>query len=81
VSGVDSFSLLAIPFFIFAGEIMGAGGISDRIVKLADVFVGRMRGGLAMVNIVDSIFFGGISGSAVADTSSLGAIVIPMMKK
>jgi tripartite ATP-independent transporter DctM subunit len=81
VSGVDSFNLLAIPFFILAGEIMSAGGISDRIVKLADVFVGRMRGGLAMVNILDSMFFGGISGSSVADTSSLGAIVIPMMKK
>jgi tripartite ATP-independent transporter DctM subunit len=81
VSGVDSFSLLAIPFFILAGEIMGAGGISDRLVKLADVFVGRMRGGLAMVNVVASMFFGGISGSAVADTSSLGPLEIGMMKK
>ncbi|GMO41932.1 MAG: TRAP transporter large permease [Treponemataceae bacterium] len=81
VSGVDSFSLLAIPFFILAGEIMGAGGISDRLVKLADVMVGRMRGGLAMVNVVASMFFGGISGSAVADTSSLGPLEIDMMKK
>jgi tripartite ATP-independent transporter DctM subunit len=81
VSGVDSFSLLAIPFFILAGEIMGAGGISDRLVKLADVLVGRMRGGLAMVNVVASMFFGGISGSAVADTSSLGPLEIDMMKK
>jgi tripartite ATP-independent transporter DctM subunit len=81
VSGVDSFSLLAIPFFILAGEIMGAGGISDRLVKLADVLVGRMRGGLAMVNVVASMFFGGISGSAVADTSSLGPLEIGMMKK
>ncbi|GHV94383.1 membrane protein [Spirochaetia bacterium] len=81
VSGVDSFSLLAIPFFILAGEIMGAGGISDRLVKLADVIVGRMRGGLAMVNVVASMFFGGISGSAVADTSSLGPLEIDMMKK
>ncbi|MDR2435491.1 MAG: TRAP transporter large permease [Treponema sp.] len=81
VSGVDSFNLLAIPFFILAGEIMGAGGISDRLVKLADVFVGRMRGGLAMVNVVASMFFGGISGSAVADTSSLGPLEIDMMKK
>jgi tripartite ATP-independent transporter DctM subunit len=81
VAGVDSFSLLAIPFFILAGELMGAGGISDRLIALADVLVGRMRGGLAMVNIVDSMFFGGISGSAIADTSSLGAVIIPMMKK
>ncbi|MDR0576388.1 MAG: TRAP transporter large permease [Candidatus Accumulibacter sp.] len=81
VAGVDSFSLLAIPFFILAGEIMGAGGISDRLVKLADVIVGRMRGGLALVNVVASMFFGGISGSAVADTSSLGPLEIDMMKK
>jgi tripartite ATP-independent transporter DctM subunit len=81
VSGVDSFSLLAIPFFILAGEIMGAGGISDRLVKLADVVVGRLRGGLALVNVVASMFFGGISGSAVADTSSLGPLEIDMMKK
>jgi tripartite ATP-independent transporter DctM subunit len=81
VSGLDSFSLLAIPFFILAGEIMGAGGISDRLIKLADVIVGRMRGGLAMVNVLASMFFGGISGSAVADTSSLGPIEIDMMKK
>ncbi|GHU08281.1 membrane protein [Betaproteobacteria bacterium] len=81
IGGVDSFALLAIPFFILAGEIMGAGGISDRLVKLADVFVGRMRGGLAMVNVLASMFFGGISGSAVADISSLGPIEIDMMKK
>ncbi|HOV39012.1 MAG TPA: TRAP transporter large permease [Spirochaetales bacterium] len=79
--GVNSFSLLAIPFFIIAGEIMGAGGISDRIIKLANVLVGRIRGGLALVNVLDSMFFGGISGSAVADVSSLGTILIPMMKK
>jgi tripartite ATP-independent transporter DctM subunit len=81
VKGLDSFSLLAIPFFIFAGEIMSAGGISTRLIKLADVLIGRMRGGLAMVNILASVFFGGISGSAVADTSSIGAMMIPMMKK
>lgn len=81
VSGINSFSLLAIPFFILAGEIMGAGGISDRIVDFANVLVGRVRGGLAMVNCLDSMFFGGISGSAVADVSSLGSVMIPMMKK
>lgn len=81
VKGVNSFSLLAIPFFILAGEIMGEGGISDRLIKFADVLIGRMRGGLAMVNILASMFFGGISGSAVADTSSIGAMMIPMMEK
>jgi len=79
--GVMNFSLLAIPFFIIMGEIMNEGGISRRIVKLANLFVGRLPGGLAMVNVFDSMLFGGISGSAVADVSSLGSIVIPMMKK
>lgn len=81
VDGVDGFTFLAIPFFILAGDIMSHGGISDRLIMLADALVGWMRGGLAMVNIVASIFFGGISGSATADTASLGAILIPMMHK
>ena len=81
VKGINSFSLLAVPFFILAGEIMGAGGIADRIVKFASACVGWMRGGLAMVNCVDSMFFGGISGSSAADVASLGPIVIPMMVK
>ena len=81
VRSVSSFSLVAIPFFIVMGEILGRGGISDKLVAMADVLVGRVRGGLAMVNVMDSMFFGGISGSAVADVSSLGAIVIPMMEK
>ena len=81
VDGIDSFTFLAIPFFILSGDIMSYGGISDRLIKLADACVGWMRGGLAMVNIVASLFFGGISGSATADTASLGAILIPMMKK
>ncbi len=80
VNGVQSFSLLAIPFFILAGEIMGQGGISRRLIAFANALVGRMRGGLAQVNILASMFFGGISGSAVADTSSIGSILIPMMK-
>lgn len=79
VGGVQSFSLLAIPFFILAGEIMGQGGISRRLIAFANVLVGRMRGGLAQVNILASMFFGGISGSAVADTSSIGSFLIPMM--
>lgn len=81
VSGLNTFSLLAIPFFILAGEIMVAGGIARRLVNLASALVGWLRGGLAMINIVASTFFGGISGSAVADTSSIGAVMIPMMKK
>lgn len=81
VKGIDSFTLLAIPFFIVMGEIMGVGGISNKIVDLANLLVGRFRGGLAYINCLDSMFFGGISGSAVADVSSLGSVVIPMMKK
>ena len=81
LDGVSSFTLLAIPFFILMGEIMGAGGISEKIVDLANLLVGRFRGGLAYVNCIDSMFFGGISGSAVADVSSLGTVVIPMMVK
>jgi len=81
VLGSNNVQLLAIPFFIIMGDIMGAGGMSDKIVALANLAVGRLRGGLAYVNVLDSMFFGGISGSAVADVSSLGSIVIPMMKK
>lgn len=81
VSGLNSFSLLAIPFFILAGEIMNEGGISNRLINLANVIIGKIRGGLAMVNVLASTFFGGISGSALADTSSLGSVLIPMMKK
>ena len=79
--GVGNFTMLAIPFFIVMGEIMAAGQISDKIVDLANLVVGRFRGGLAYVNCIDSMFFGGISGSAVADVSSLGSVVIPMMVK
>ena len=79
VKGVYSFSLMAVPFFITMGSIMGAGGISDKLVALAESLVGWMHGGLAMVNIVTSYFFGGISGSAAADTASVGKLMIPMM--
>jgi len=81
VKGINSFSLMAIPFFIIAGEIMGQGGISDRLIKFSNVIIGWMRGGLAMVNILASMFFGGISGSSVADVSSIGSIMIPMMEQ
>ncbi len=81
VQGVKSFSLLAIPFFILAGEIMSHGGISRRLIEFSNVIIGRVRGGLAQVNVLASMFFGGISGSAVADVSSIGTIMIPMMKQ
>lgn len=79
VKGISSFSLMAVPFFITMGVLMGSGGISEKLIALADACVGWMRGGMAMVNIVASYFFGGISGSAAADTASLGSILIPMM--
>ncbi|MCG8478139.1 MAG: TRAP transporter large permease [Spirochaetales bacterium] len=81
VQGVRSFSLLAIPFFILAGEIMSQGGISRRLIDFSNVIIGRVRGGLAQVNVLASMFFGGISGSAVADVSSIGTIMIPVMKQ
>ncbi|MCF0130367.1 MAG: TRAP transporter large permease [Pseudobutyrivibrio sp.] len=79
VKGINSFSLMAVPFFITMGVLMGTGGISEKLIALADSLVGWMTGGMAMVNIVASYFFGGISGSASADTASLGSILIPMM--
>jgi len=79
VKGISSFSLMAVPFFITMGYLMGSGGISEKLIDLANACVGWMRGGMAMVNIVASYFFGGISGSAAADTASLGSIMIPMM--
>lgn len=79
VKGISSFSLMAVPFFITMGYLMGNGGISEKLIDLANACVGWMRGGMAMVNIVASYFFGGISGSAAADTASLGSIMIPMM--
>ena len=79
VKGIRSFSLMAVPFFITMGSLMGAGGISDKLIKLSNSLVGWMHGGLAMVNIVTSYFFGGVSGSATADTASIGKLMIPMM--
>ncbi len=80
-SGMNIFSFLAIPFFIFAGELMLYGGIADRIVQLAKNMVGHIRGGLGMANVVACTLFGGVSGSPVADVSAMGAVMIPMMKK
>ncbi|MGC1259838.1 TRAP transporter large permease [Jannaschia helgolandensis] len=81
ISGMSIFSLMAIPFFIFAGEIMLHGGIAIRLVRFASSVVGHIRGGLASVNIFSSMLFGGISGSAIADISALGSILIPVMKE
>lgn len=78
-ASINSFTLMAIPFFILAGEIMGSGGISNRLLKTADACVGHIRGGLAHVNVLASMLFGSMSGSAVADVSSLGSIEVPMM--
>ncbi len=79
--GTDDFSLLAIPFFVLAGGIMAEGGMAIRLINLARIFVGFIRGGLAMVNIIASSFFGCISGSSVADTSAIGSVMIPQMVK
>ena len=80
-AGMNIFSFLAIPFFIFAGELMLHGGIADRIVAFAKNLVGHIRGGLGMSNVVACTLFGGVSGSAVADVSAMGAVMIPMMKR
>ena len=79
VAGTNVFTFMAVPFFIFAGEIMSGGGITDRLIVLANALVGWMRGGAAMVNVVASMFFGGISGSATADCASLGPVEIKLM--
>ena len=78
-NGANNFALMAIPFFILTGEIMNAGGVSRRIVDFASSLVGHIRGGLGYVTVITGIIFAGISGSAVADTAALGAILIPMM--
>ena len=80
-SGISVFALMAIPFFIYAGDLMVRGGIAARLVSFAGVLVGHFRGGLGQVNIAASTLFGGISGSAVADTSAIGGLMIPQMKK
>lgn len=81
ISGMNPFSFLAIPFFIFAGEIMMYGGIADRIVVFAKSVAGHVRGGLGMSNVLACTLFGGVSGSPVADVSAMGAVLIPQMKK
>ena len=79
VNGANSFTMLAIPFFFMAGELMNISGVTDKIIKMAKALVGHFKGGLAQVNIVASVFFAGVSGSATADTAALGATLIPKM--
>ena len=80
-AGIDVFVLMAIPFFILAGEIMNRCGITDRLIKFVDFVIGRVRGGLAQANIYASLLFAGITGAAVADVAALGSIFIPAMEK
>jgi tripartite ATP-independent transporter DctM subunit len=81
IQGINVFSLLAIPFFIMTGQLLGAGGLANRIVDFANVFFGRFPGGLSIVNSIACMLFGNLSGSAVADTSAIGSVMIPIMKK
>ncbi|MGC3965391.1 MAG: TRAP transporter large permease [Rhodocyclaceae bacterium] len=81
ISGMNAFSFLAIPFFIFSGELMLHGGIADKIVVFARSLVGHWRGGLGLANVIACTFFGGVSGSPVADTSAMGGVMIPIMKR
>lgn len=80
-SGTDSFPLLAVPFFILAGNLMNIGGITKRLIHFCNILLGHVRGGLALVNVVASMFFAGVTGAAVADTSALGSILIPAMTR
>lgn len=80
-AGIDVFSLMAIPLFILAGNLMNAAGLTPRLIDLSKVLVGRLKGGLGYVNVVSSVFFAGVNGSAVADTSALGSLLVPAMKK
>jgi tripartite ATP-independent transporter DctM subunit len=81
VGGMQVFSFLAIPFFIFAGELMLHGGIAERIVSFANRLVGHVRGGLGMSNVLGCTLFGGVAGSPLADVSAMGSVMIPLMKR
>jgi tripartite ATP-independent transporter DctM subunit len=81
IRGVDNYPLLAVPFFMVAGEIMNKGGISVRIVRWADALVGHIKGGLGYVTVISGMIFAGVSGSAIADTAALGSVVIPIMRE
>ena len=81
VDGVNNYPLMAIPFFVFAGEIMAKGGLSERVVKLAQLMIGRVRGGLGYATIVASVIFAGLMGSSVGEAAALCGILFPMMKQ
>ena len=81
MAGMDSYALIALPLFIFMGQLMNASGITARLIDYCMVIVGRFRGGLGLVNISSSMLFGGISGSSTSDTASIGSILIPEMKR
>ena len=80
-AGIDVFILLSIPGFIIAGNLMNQGGLTDKIINFCNHLLGHVRGGLSYVNIIASMLFAGISGTAISDTASLGAVMIPAMKK
>ena len=81
MNGMDSFPLMAVPFFVLAGDLMNRGGITIRLVNFANLLVGGIRGGLAQANVMASMLFAGITGSALADTAALGRILIPAMER
>lgn len=81
LDGANNYPLMAIPFFVFAGEIMAAGGLSERVVKLAQLMIGRVRGGLGYAAVISSIIFAGLMGSSVGEAAALGALLMPMMKQ
>ncbi len=80
-SGISVFTLMAIPFFIFAGDLMYRAGIADRLVRVADAALGRVQGGLGLVNVGASMMFGAVSGSAIASASAIGSTMVPLMKE
>ena len=81
LDGANNFPLMAIPFFVFAGEIMAAGGLSKRVVQLSQLLVGRVKGGLGYAAIVASILFAGLMGSSVGEAAALGGLLLPMMQQ
>ena len=80
-AGMDSYALIALPLFILMGQLMNAGGITTRLISFCLLFVGRLQGGLGLVNVAASMLFGGISGSSASDTASIGSILIPEMEQ
>jgi len=80
-AGLDSYAMIALPLFVLMGLLMNKGGLTNRLIDFSMIFVGRLRGGLGLVNVLASMIFGGISGSSVSDTASIGAVLIPEMER